>query len=84
VNARAGGTASHTLRTTTLTTAEPTKWFTVASWCKLPRSRLQPQASWSMGLHGETQKSSKSIFNPNVSAARKSFRGGWRFSFTRW
>jgi hypothetical protein len=30
VNARAGGTAAHTLHATTLTTAEPTKWFTVA------------------------------------------------------
>ena len=30
MNSRAGGTASHTLHATPLTTAEPTKWFTVA------------------------------------------------------
>jgi hypothetical protein len=45
VNTRVGGTASHTLHATCHdpATAEPTKWFTLASWCKLPRSRLAPK-----------------------------------------
>jgi hypothetical protein len=37
VNARVGGTAAHTLHATTLTTAEPTKWFTLASWESVQR-----------------------------------------------
>jgi hypothetical protein len=69
---------------TTPTTVEPTKWLHSRKLVQPSPQSTRPQASRSMGLHGETQKSSKSIFGPSVAAARKSFRGGWHFSFTRW
>jgi hypothetical protein len=88
VDTRVGGTASHTLHATTtyhpLMTAEPTKWLHSRKLVQASPQSTRPQASRSMGLHGETPKSSKSIFGPSVSTARKSFRGGWHFSFTRW